>query len=197
MIQNYTGLPTDNTAMALIDSMRDSMREIMHNIMVVGGNVSLYKWHKADLSSMDLKKGQMSDSDMRGANFNKADLENARLDSSNLFGANLTGANLRCASLIAVILKQSNCGGANLDGINAAEGDLSEAILSHTSMKNAIFYKADLRGADGHVRVRQKTVEIEATTTTTAGMRRNMFGFVAAADAPRVAAHRTRREHHG
>ena len=58
-------------------------------------------------------------------------------------------------------------------------------------------WEADLRGADGHVRVRQKTVEIEATTTTTAGMRRNMFGFVAAADAPRVAAHRTRREHHG
>ena len=66
-----------------------------------------------------MRKADLSEANLGGANLSWANLSEANLSEANLGGANLSGANLA----------EANLGGANLSGANLSEANLSGANL--------------------------------------------------------------------
>jgi uncharacterized protein YjbI with pentapeptide repeats len=86
-----------------------------------------------EISTDDLRKADLSHSNLSGAVLSGANMHHARLRGADLRGANLTKANLT---------------GADLRGANLTEANLIGADLRGASMLLARLTRADLRGAD-------------------------------------------------
>jgi len=85
-----------------------------------------------DLSNLELPSVNLETAILSKVNFNASNLSNAILSNANLMGANLSGANLR----------EANLKDADLTGTNLSGADLTGACLD-----DAIFEKAQLKGA--------------------------------------------------
>lgn len=102
---------------------------------------------KADLSGTDLSRASLGDANLRGAN-----LSRANLIATFLFGAKLDRADLSFAQLCAADLAQANLGYASLNeadlrGANLSAATSAEADFSRADLRDAIFTNADLREA--------------------------------------------------
>lgn len=117
----------------------------------------------APFSGANLSGVNLSDTDLREANFNATQLINANLSGANLWGASLRDADLREANLSganlnrAILgradlrytnLKEANLSGVNLSGANLHKADLSGADLKEAYLREADLIKANLRNAD-------------------------------------------------
>lgn len=117
----------------------------------------------APFSGANLSGVNLSDTDLREANFNATQLINANLSGANLWGASLRDADLREANLSganlnrAILgradlrytnLKEANLSGANLSRANLHKADLSDADLKEAYLREADLIKANLRQAD-------------------------------------------------
>ncbi len=76
----------------------------------------------------DLRRANLSESNLKGANLEEANLGRANLTDADLSGANLTNADLRRADIF-----DSDLTGANLKGAKLSVGGLS-ALVCHTIM---------------------------------------------------------------
>lgn len=105
-----------------------------------------------------LGKVDLSETDLRGANFHGAimpgaDLHKCHLQGSDLVGANLGGANLQDAILVGADLRRAYLRGADLRRadlreVNLAEADLTDANLSETNLLDANLGAVDLTNAN-------------------------------------------------
>ena len=91
----------------------------------------------ANLSGASLKGAYLRDADLKGANLRGADLIDANLSGANLNGADLRGADLRGADLID----------ANLSGANLNEVNLNESILNIDDLLKNDLISTKLSGA--------------------------------------------------
>lgn len=123
---------------------------------------------RPDLSGAYLRRADLSDvllsgADLRGANLRKADLSRADLDRADLGGANLRkadfseaslrGANLDDADLSRADLGEADLSGAylrraRLSGAYLRETKLCEAHLERASLRRAVLVETDLTKAD-------------------------------------------------
>jgi hypothetical protein len=103
---------------------------------------------KADLRNADLIGANLSKADLRNANLIGANLRYAILSNANLSGANLIGANLRNADLRNANLSYADLRNADLSTADLRNADLSYADLSYADLSNADLSNADLRYAN-------------------------------------------------
>ncbi len=99
---------------------------------------------EADLTGAKLANTKLSNTNLKGAKLVDADLSSAVLRSADLQRANLFNANLKGANLKAADLKGAYLSKANLTGANLRAADLSGMI----DFSGANLTGADLRGAD-------------------------------------------------
>jgi len=97
--------------------------------------------------SFDLRKVDLSQANLFGANLEGALLSNANLEGAYLLKANLKGAYLRDANLEGVILTDANLEGAILTDVNLKGAYLLRANLKGANLESAIFSDANLEGA--------------------------------------------------
>ena len=122
----------------------------------------------ADLSNMDLRKLDLRQSylgganlmgtDLRDMNLSYVDFRGAYLNGANLSGADARGANFSGAILVGANLHEAYLGGTNFRNADLRETDLSKAKLisadcrnvnfSNANFSDADLYNADLRGAN-------------------------------------------------
>jgi uncharacterized protein YjbI with pentapeptide repeats len=108
---------------------------------------------KADLSNSDLTMADLRDTDLSranlsGAGLNKADFRKANLRRADLSGSDLSGANLQEANFRRANLYTANLQGANLSGANFSRTDLFRADLGEASLKFASFRYTQLIDID-------------------------------------------------
>lgn len=96
-----------------------------------------------NLSGLDFKGADLSGADFSGVEFSEADLSGADFFEADLRGADLSRADLTGANLI-----RSDLSGALLNGAFIAKAVLYGADLTEADLTGASFYKADLTGAD-------------------------------------------------
>jgi DNA-binding transcriptional ArsR family regulator len=99
--------------------------------------------NRAQLSNVDLRDGDFSETDLRGAHLNRAHLSGA-----NLSKARLSWAHLRGADLTRAILSGADLNRANLHRANLSEATLNEAHLSGADLSRAKLTRVNLSGAD-------------------------------------------------
>jgi uncharacterized protein YjbI with pentapeptide repeats len=93
------------------------------------------EWRNANPDAhVDLRRVDLVDADLAGANLRKAGLLRAHLTGANLTGANLINAHLR---------------GADLTGANLCGADLTGANLTNVYLSETIFGDVDLTGVIG------------------------------------------------
>lgn len=100
------------------------------------------------LGVVNLRNGDLFETNLSGANLVGIDLSGSDLSEANLVDANMCGANLRGAGLIGAYLIVADLSGANLRGAKLSNANLNDAILVGADLRDADLTKADLRGAD-------------------------------------------------
>jgi hypothetical protein len=105
----------------------------------------------ADLRSADFRLMNLGKADLSGTNLSDADLREANLRQANLSGANLTKAilckaDLGEANLSGAILREADLNGGNLGGADLTGVDLSGADLRHAILVDTNLVGADLTG---------------------------------------------------
>ena len=128
--------------------LADLRRANLSEAILIGADLFL-----ADLSETNLAEALLDEASLSGARFIGANLSRAALLKSDLRGANLTNANLSEADLVVACLMMANLSGANLSGANLSEAiltgaNLSEANLSGTDLSRANLSEANLSGAN-------------------------------------------------
>jgi uncharacterized protein YjbI with pentapeptide repeats len=93
---------------------------------------------KVDHGRPYIRKTDLGDSNLRGANLSRADLCETNLNGADLSRADLSGASLIMADL----------SGADLTGANPSGADLFGADLSDANLSEADLFGANLRGAN-------------------------------------------------
>ena len=101
----------------------------------------------------------LSNADLRGADFRRGEFTNADLHEADLAGAFLSNARSQEADLTGAVLRGADLYEANLTGASLRGADLTRAVLLKVPMKDAdvtgavltdaIMYRADLRGVVG------------------------------------------------
>lgn len=101
----------------------------------------------------DLRKANLADINLSGADIRQTDLTSANLQRSNLSGANasqvvLSAANLSDADLSGADLRRAYAAWANLSGTNLAGANLNWADLGWSNLSESNLSGATLIGAD-------------------------------------------------
>ena len=81
-----------------------------------------------------LNNFDLSEANLRGANFSQANLSQANLRGADFRGVNLSKANLRGADFSQANLRGANFSQANLRGANFSQANLSRANLSRANL---------------------------------------------------------------
>jgi hypothetical protein len=102
----------------------------------------------ADFSGLDLGNGLLLDAVVREVPLRGADLYRARLERADLTGADLTGAALVKAELDEAVLRDAVLRRADLGGASLWGADARGADLSGASLNGAGLARCDLRGAN-------------------------------------------------
>lgn len=108
---------------------------------------------KADLSEARLNGANLAESDLFGADLSgasllNAELSGAKLSSADLSGATLSESNLSGATLSLADLSEARSSDVNLSKAYLAEADLSKANLAGSNLSGALLVNADLSRAD-------------------------------------------------
>ena len=90
----------------------------------------------ANLEGANLRGADLWDANSEGADLRDADLRGANLWDANLEDADLRGANLRGANLRDANLEGANLRGANLEGADLRGADLRDADLRDADLRN-------------------------------------------------------------
>ena len=123
------------------------MANDMHVGLVLEGPKTLNLWREAnpdttlDLSDANLRRADFVHAKLNGAIFHDANLEWADFRWADLIGADLTGARLpradfHKADLSGAVLKRAELIDANFEDANLRGADLAEAIFAHTRLLN-------------------------------------------------------------
>ena len=102
----------------------------------------------ADLRGADLRRANLYDADLYGADLRDANLRGADLRRADLRDADLRDADLRDADLCGADLRSANLCDADLRGANLYGADLRSANLCDADLRGANLYGADLRSTD-------------------------------------------------
>ncbi|MFH7028607.1 MAG: pentapeptide repeat-containing protein [Heteroscytonema crispum UTEX LB 1556] len=112
----------------------------------------------ADLSQAQMKQANFTDANLSRVLINRADLSRATLNRANLSSARLVGANLSSAQLVGADLRGTVLENASLTGADLGEANLKEANLFAARLGRAIaigtqlsfanLTKTDWQGAD-------------------------------------------------
>jgi uncharacterized protein YjbI with pentapeptide repeats len=103
---------------------------------------------RPDLSEANLRKANFREADLTRANLTGAHLSKTRLTGANLNRARLSGANLSEADLSRADLSRANLGGANLIEATLVRADLSKANLSRANLIATLLFEANLDEAN-------------------------------------------------
>jgi len=103
---------------------------------------------KVNLSNLDLRKANFSKSDLREVFLIGTNLEGAVLKEIILFGAHLVGTNLKGADLTEANLVKAHLKGADLTEANLVKAHLKGANLTGANMVKANLSDVDLRDID-------------------------------------------------
>jgi uncharacterized protein YjbI with pentapeptide repeats len=102
----------------------------------------------ANLRGADLRNAFFSEANLKGADLSEATLIRAHLSETDLSHVGLSGANLHGADLSEANLKKANLSKANLNIANLSYTTLVDTDLSGAMINGATLFGADLRGAD-------------------------------------------------
>jgi uncharacterized protein YjbI with pentapeptide repeats len=102
---------------------------------------------RADLSQAQLRGANFWQANLQGANLSKAQLQGANLSRAQLQGANLSGAQLQEASLWQAKLQVASLSRAKLHGTVLRQAQLQGAMLSNAQLQEADLSQAQLQGA--------------------------------------------------
>jgi uncharacterized protein YjbI with pentapeptide repeats len=102
----------------------------------------------ADLSQAQLKQANFSEANLSRVLLNKSDLSRATLNKANLAGARLIGSNLSSAQLVGADLRNVVLENATLTGADLGEAKLNEAELYGARLNRAIAIGAQLSYAN-------------------------------------------------
>jgi uncharacterized protein YjbI with pentapeptide repeats/uncharacterized RDD family membrane protein YckC len=102
----------------------------------------------ADLSQTQLKQANFSEANLSRVLLNKSDLSRATLNKANLAGARLIGANLSSAQMVGADLRNAVLENASLTGADLGEAKLNEAELYGARLSRAIAIGAQLSYAN-------------------------------------------------
>ncbi len=97
---------------------------------------------KAELSNTNLVSANLEKANMLDANLCEADLRKVNLDSANLLRSKLIKANLSGASLINAELSETDLNKANLCNANLTDVNIENANLSETNLSRSDFFRA-------------------------------------------------------
>ncbi|MBW4460422.1 MAG: pentapeptide repeat-containing protein [Nodosilinea sp. WJT8-NPBG4] len=116
-------------------------------------NLSSLDLRRVNLSRLDFQEAILNGANLKGANLESANLTEAIMDSANLEGAILDSAHLRRAilknaNLTGADLKNAKLEGAKLYGANFTGADLKNTNLTGASLGNANLTGANLEGAN-------------------------------------------------
>jgi uncharacterized protein YjbI with pentapeptide repeats len=139
--------------------MRGEMANPEHVDLVKRGMETVEDWRarfpdqRLDLEGADLKKVNLIQAHLDGANFTRADLSGAMLKNASLKEANFTKAilvraNLTNAHLQGAKLQESGLQNAVLMRCDLTGADLSKSILYGTSFRGADLKDANFAGAN-------------------------------------------------
>jgi len=109
---------------------------------------ALKNLRKGDLTQVDLRGANLRGADLQGVNLIGADLQGVNLIGATLYKANLQEANLIRAYLIGADLRGADLYKASLIGADLYSADLRDANLRGADLRRADLRGADLRGAD-------------------------------------------------
>jgi hypothetical protein len=146
---------------------RTANPEIVPNLRKV--NLTNSDLDAADLHSADLNDATLNGAYLQGANLTSANLSGgyllgARIERTLLYGANLRKAdfmmaNVRKADLRQADLREANLGMANLDEAELGRADLSGAMIGWTAFGNCDL--SDVKGLDTLRHVGPSTIGID------------------------------------
>lgn len=102
-----------------------------------------------NLSEANLREADFTDGFLSNADLSKADLKDANLSGVRLVGANLSGADLTQANLSGVNLEGANLNEARLRSANLSGVNLKGANLNHASLVGTIFADTELTNVKG------------------------------------------------
>lgn len=102
----------------------------------------------ANFTGANLSRVPMNRINLVRANLNSANLAHASLNDANLSSTQLVGANLQNAILINASLTGANLGAANLSNANLYTARLSRVSALDTKLQSANLIKSDWQGAD-------------------------------------------------
>ena len=136
----------------------------LEKILREGGGTAWNEWRyvhrdrqinlrKAELSftnlgGADLRCANLNSADFTSADLTKANLVGADLGSADFVGAHLIGANLGVADLRGAYLRGANFTGANLTGANLTGAHIFDANLSEANLAGAKLMGANLKGGN-------------------------------------------------
>ena len=103
---------------------------------------------RLDLSTSNLNFADFGSADLRSANLSLVGLYRADLRSADLRSANLTDADLRSANLTDADLRSASLSFVNLDHAKLKDVNLESADLRGANLSLASLYRANLRSAD-------------------------------------------------
>jgi uncharacterized protein YjbI with pentapeptide repeats len=143
---------------------------------------SVAEWNAARESNPyiipDLRKANLVDADLEGANLEKANLVNADINDTYLIKANLSGADLsyadlRWTTLFGAKLNDAKLAGADisqarLNGADFTKSNLINANLTTSTLSRTNFSGANLRGVDLSGANLSETILNDATVGYTA-----------------------------
>jgi uncharacterized protein YjbI with pentapeptide repeats len=103
---------------------------------------------QTDLRGANFSEARLCEVNLTGANLFEANLSAADLTEARLYGTNLKDANLSGANLFRAKLHDSSLIGANLTGANLSEAELISASLFFANLTGANLFQANLKAAN-------------------------------------------------
>lgn len=141
----------------VIERLRSGVPAPLHDLVVVGADLSGLDMHGANLSGHDLTRVKFTKTNLRGARLGSArlidaDLEGADLENADLSGADLTRAMVTNARLVGVNLDNAcfataQGGGAIFDGAKGRAPSFARGQWSNASFRSLDALGADFSGA--------------------------------------------------
>lgn len=137
-------------------------------------NFTMANLQAVDLSNANLERSHLHEAELQDAKLKRADLIDADLSNVNLSHsqfdrANLENATLSYANLKQASLKQANLIDTDLRNANLSQTNLSRANLTSADLSSAFLKEADLRRAN------LSSAELIETNLTGANLRRSLF----------------------
>ena len=135
-----------------IEEVQDSRPKIkrlnLSNSNLRGADLRYARLKGANLNGADLMFADLNDANLDGADLRYARLEGANLDGADLRYAHFKGANLNGADLMFADLSDTDLSSANLSNANLSGVNLSDTHFNNANLSSVELFGADLSSAD-------------------------------------------------